>query len=994
MTRPQHLSVDEGTALTDRNVSPRWWGTFFLSPWRLRLWLCTPAVLLYVLCAVPSAESSGPSETELLFIEQLLDRRLFLQAEEFCDLRILSETAADDQADWLLSQILCRRERAWFLTTADRNSLLHHTAEQITEFVRLHQVTPSRELMLRLRQAELLIVIARTQLLLEKAEDLYRLPAADRSPKLSPALSVRQTPETVDNGILRTPATGVTDSGRASASTSFISLIETARRQLETIPAQTAQIRQQLDSADARIISESAKIDQAECTVLLSQCVSSAESAAAFAAEADQLLLQLIRSSTDAEHRFMTRKLAAELHLTSERPELFTLRLNDLMSSAVSDAQKAAAYSLQVRGLLHQGRATDGLALLNSEEVRTLPADPQLQCLRLCCILGIAELQDALNRVDDFEVSAAQFLTEEQAVLSGVQGFWFEHAERTGKRFRRVQQLGVKAERLLTEVDRYQSEGRNEEARSTVQAMLSQLSAETRPAVRAAMYLKAGEISLRLKNWSEAESLLNEASTIFLKSHDSNAAAADLLRVFALGKLWEQTPNESHRAVLEAALTDHIRQFASAGTANTASTWLTRLHRLSHPESAVQEMLAACESLDAANRLRLLGDAADTLVELTHASSPDLPLPDHLRHLVNRFLQHLRTAAGDAGPVSNDSVSVAKAKDEQDDSDILLRLRLNGALLQMLFPESQPVDWESQHLMLAELHAMAMAGEGAKPSPALSGQSDPRKPFQAGPGKASDVPGVSQLITDDQNDRNPVSAVSQLRMLQAVSGIRSGRDAAMVGGLLMDLQPLSPRERLACAEFLQRFWHQQSSSAADLTLMTASLRLISDQIAVADTLTAIRLLRITVPAEVRTHRSELTATVVSGLPCKELTDRQLEEIALIFQPLLYSAADNKAPDGPGVAGGQVPGTSRAAANSGMSAAALKFWKTVSEGSRQGSDRWMESSLLTSGLLLQNGEHRQSARILDVVEVLYPDWGSPERLQRAQKLRALLPKEKQ
>jgi hypothetical protein len=234
-----------------------------------------------------------------------------------------------------------------------------------------------------------------------------------------------------------------------------------------------------------------------------------------------------------------------------------------------------------------------------------------------------------------------------------------------------------------------------------------------------------------------------------------------------------------------------------------------------------------------------------------------------------------------------------------------------------------------------------------------------------------------------------------VRLLQAVAGIRSGRDTAIVARLLTDLQPLNPSERLACAELLQRFWNQQSSSAADLALTTASIRLISDLMTVADTPTAIRLLRIIVPAEIRTQRSELTALLVSGLRSSELTDRQLEEIALIFQPLLLNSAPVKtATDGPNNVHGRDPITSETAANSGMNAAALRFWKTVSESCKQGSERWMEASLHTSFLLLRNGEHIQSARILDVVEVLYPDWGSPERLQRAQRLRLLLPKEKQ
>ena len=65
----------------------------------------------------------------------------------------------------------------------------------------------------------------------------------------------------------------------------------------------------------------------------------------------------------------------------------------------------------------------------------------------------------------------------------------------------------------------------------------------------------------------------------------------------------------------------------------------------------------------------------------------------------------------------------------------------------------------------------------------------------------------------------------------------------------------------------------------------------------------------------------------------------------------------------------------------------RFWKRILKQSQQGDDRWLEASLQSAMLAQRSGDSAAAVRILDVTEVLYPTWGSAERLQRVQQLRA-------
>ncbi len=64
---------------------------------------------------------------------------------------------------------------------------------------------------------------------------------------------------------------------------------------------------------------------------------------------------------------------------------------------------------------------------------------------------------------------------------------------------------------------------------------------------------------------------------------------------------------------------------------------------------------------------------------------------------------------------------------------------------------------------------------------------------------------------------------------------------------------------------------------------------------------------------------------------------------------------------------------------------MRLWQRIRNVSVEGSEMWLESSLQLADMLSKSGQHDQAAQRIRVISVLYPEWGSAERLSRVQKL---------
>ncbi|HCP12410.1 MAG TPA: hypothetical protein DIT89_08770, partial [Planctomycetaceae bacterium] len=68
---------------------------------------------------------------------------------------------------------------------------------------------------------------------------------------------------------------------------------------------------------------------------------------------------------------------------------------------------------------------------------------------------------------------------------------------------------------------------------------------------------------------------------------------------------------------------------------------------------------------------------------------------------------------------------------------------------------------------------------------------------------------------------------------------------------------------------------------------------------------------------------------------------------------------------------------------------VSFWQKLRNQSRPGDDLWLEASLRLAESTAIEGRRQDALRMLQVVNVLHPEWGRAERKQRAAMLQKQL-----
>ena len=64
-----------------------------------------------------------------------------------------------------------------------------------------------------------------------------------------------------------------------------------------------------------------------------------------------------------------------------------------------------------------------------------------------------------------------------------------------------------------------------------------------------------------------------------------------------------------------------------------------------------------------------------------------------------------------------------------------------------------------------------------------------------------------------------------------------------------------------------------------------------------------------------------------------------------------------------------------------------FWASVLKRSKSGEDQWLEASLQLASIAVQERNFKDAAKMLNVIDALHPEWGTPERKTRAAALKA-------
>ena len=66
-----------------------------------------------------------------------------------------------------------------------------------------------------------------------------------------------------------------------------------------------------------------------------------------------------------------------------------------------------------------------------------------------------------------------------------------------------------------------------------------------------------------------------------------------------------------------------------------------------------------------------------------------------------------------------------------------------------------------------------------------------------------------------------------------------------------------------------------------------------------------------------------------------------------------------------------------------------FWRSVLKRSKSGEDQWLEASLQLAMIAVRDGKSRDAAKMLNVIDALHPEWGTPQRKARAAALKTEL-----
>ncbi|MFO0424922.1 MAG: hypothetical protein ACK526_00015, partial [Planctomyces sp.] len=537
-----------------------------------------------ILCSITgfAGQSAGDSESHF-FVDQLIAVRDFETAESFCEQKIESAAAPQERLEWELKLSDCCRKHSSFLTGDDREGFLLQAHERLSELISEASEFPDYQLMLEVRQMQLIVTLCRTHLLVDQSGQL---------PRNSPA---GKTSEAV-HGTMNLTGSSADGSGSRSnrapvrSREEYLSFLSRVATQADELFSRISGVRRDLDAQTVRTISELARLHAAEAAALMVALTPLGNERESLLSRAEEQLKKLSGTLSDPELRFHARRLSAELQLLKADSQSFEQQLKGARSAAPGHLQIAECEMLAIRGLLKSGRMTEARKQLqiavappaertSTDQKAVLSADdPEVICLELECLLGIICLQDELSDVAGMKQTADDFRVTERRNGALLTGVWRESADRTISRFQRVQRHGVYTERLLQDAEFSEAAGQPDAALALLLKGIRSVP-ETMPAIRRVpLLMKSGQTAVAAGEWKTAVEQLTPAESLFDQLTDRrSAAAADLLRVYALGKIWEAEPASNGKVTYESALERHLQRYHDQPTSKQITDWKLRL---------------------------------------------------------------------------------------------------------------------------------------------------------------------------------------------------------------------------------------------------------------------------------------------------------------------------------------------------------------------------------------------------------------------------------
>ncbi|MBC7965988.1 MAG: hypothetical protein H7Z17_08695, partial [Fuerstia sp.] len=529
---------------------------------------------LGVLANLALARADQIADGEREFVQQLQSRQFFDLAEQFCVRQSESGRTPDERAGWQMMLADCREKHAWTLREPGRTQILTHAVESITQFVRKESPSAELDLLLRVRQIEILSTIA-----------VIDAACAEFGPKIAPQPLAKQA-------------------------------IAEGLQLAEAMLLQIGQIRKDIESDVARAARDRTRYVVAELLLMQArQNPTDAEIRGRATAAAEQLM----KSSGD-EMRFHARRLQGESLLDKKDFKAFDLSMKSMTSMSENEAQQIAVAVLKIRGLLRRDQPSEALQLCLDLEKQPLRSQ-ELNTLRLASLLNLFELLYQLDAADLRQKTADEFRLLHRRLSPASNGVWRDCCDRIALRFGHVEKFGPEAATAVESVADLIAAGDLPAARKSLQEMRSSFERAS-PQIAATLSMQAGDLAIRLNDWSAAEADLDSAVGLFRAAKiPEQEAASDLLRIYAMGRHWDaevSAPSET-RNTLEAAyrtaLEQHLAKYPDSATTANVREWRALLIRATDPVAAADELLALTN--DATNHQSLLLiQAGEILIEV------------------------------------------------------------------------------------------------------------------------------------------------------------------------------------------------------------------------------------------------------------------------------------------------------------------------------------------------------------------------------------------
>ena len=900
-----------------------------------------------------SSLKADVADGEREFVQQLLDRAMYGLAEQFCYRQIEGLHDVNHLATWEMMLSECQQQHAWNMDADSRNGMIRESAERLTEFLRNNAPSAENDLMLRVRQIELLSAAGLMEEIIQ-----------------SPISSVQLLPAKTGTNNESLPPR------RASSETRFATeAINQARTLAESMLTQIEEIRRDVDRDAVRAAHERTRMVLTDVAFVRYHLADAKESKK-LREEAETLIEQMQKTTSDDWLRFRCRVMLAEIQLDLNDFDAFQLRYGNTQAAANSQNEKASAAALKIRSLLQQGLPSEALQEYVEASKNGLALTQELQTLRLEGLLQLLELlyqlDESPQRTELQNKTQLEFQQLRDKTLALTTGVWRQRCVRIADHFDRVLQVGPDAALELEYVAELVDDDDVATARQRLQSLAQRLSTKS-PILAARVQLQAGNLSIRMREWPIAKAELQLAKEKFQAANDlPGAAAADLLSVYVIGQQWKSgSSGEVTEADYQSAIESHLSAFPGQKTVTQARDWKARLLRATSPLQAAREFLdlAALHETSSTNsaaepvhsqpisseqmlRLCLAGDCLIDALATPGKSSADADSSyvSELKTLRDEFLAR-----------------AAEAELQQPDSSslysLIIKCQQSGLVLVEPLPPAS--NWPEMLLNNRKLlESLQTFDRAAVEQPEAAGEEPP----------PTDASTSSQKVsTSESTDLDYLQSHAETicHTMIVLCSVRQLANAADYQPSVTTLQSLPRKDRLAVAQSLGR---QMNSDAAaipgdvQLALFLISLVAKSPESS-KPTLT------------VDDRLVELQLLQALGRVAKSTTayDRCLNE--LLAMTLDESQIARTADIVTQSAGSQASTTSKQNAK--------RFWQSVQKRTKAGQDAWLESSLQLALIAESAGDKKEAAKILGVVDVLHPEWGTPARKKRANELRSRL-----